>query len=59
MYANEKKKALAQTVDLARAALGCDAGSLNQIAHPDNVAEFLDVVYKKLCELHDDSIRND
>ena len=59
MYASEKQKALAQTVDLARAALGCDAGSLNQLAQPENVAEFLDVVYKKLCELHDDSIRDD
>lgn len=47
-----KEKALSEAIELTRVAMSSN-GQINLVAAPNAVCDFVEEVYKKLCELHD------
>lgn len=49
-----KEKALGEAIELTRVAMSSN-GQINLVAAPDAVCDFVERVYRKLCELDDEA----
>lgn len=54
-----KQKALEEAVELTKVALSSPTGNAAVITRPESATKFLDDVYRKLCELWDESSIDD
>ena len=61
MDSSIKRHALSQAIEMTKVALSTADGSQNYCAanHPEVACKFLEEVYRKLCELHEDSLKSD
>ena len=51
-----KQRALSEAVDLTGRAIASTTGNLCVLMNGEQVAEFTEIVYRKLLELHQDSM---
>jgi hypothetical protein len=59
MDSSTKKRALGEAIELAKLASDPKTGNAFLMAHPDTTTAYIETVYRKLCELHEDSYKDD